>query len=392
MSDLDLDLELLRDWEPASPPSAEVRAHARSRLEQQYVPSTRPRTARGFGRRFAIAAVVATVLVALAIFGIQRAVDDRVAQVKTVAVPKDVLGGGEIGKEPVNILVVGSDARDGSNPQAFGTPAETGPPRSDTMFVLRIDGSSVQALWIPRDLVVGPPPGQQINSTFNHGPQGLIDAVRTQLGITVDHFVEIDFRGFVKAVDALGGVTVYAPGQVRDAYSGLSLIGPGCRTLDGKAALAWVRSRHLEVLEGSEWKDANPHGDLDRIEREQEFFRSFGLRAKAKIGDDPTAAVDLVDSIVPALTVDSRLGKAEILGLVRIVFDMDPNALQSATIPVTPSADGAHLELDQPAAAQAVDAFLAGKQPPRADGTGLPTTTIAPSPTPTLPPPACPEG
>jgi LCP family protein required for cell wall assembly len=389
----DLDLELLREWDVPPSPSPEVRADALARLESQYAPiNPRPvRTGRGFGRRLVIAAVAATVLEAIAVFAVQRAVDARVDRVKTVGVPKDVLGGGEIGKDPVNILVVGSDARDGSNPEAFGTPAETGPPKSDTMFVLRIDGSWVQAMWFPRDLIVGPPPGRLINKTFNHGPQGLIDAVRTEFGLTIDHYVEIDFRGFVKAVDALGGVTISSPGRARDVYSGLDLSGPGCVRLDGTRALQWVRSRHLEVYDGTQRTDASPHADLDRIQRQQEFLRSFALRAKTKIGDDPTAAVDLVDAIIPALTVDSRLSKAEILRLVRTVFDMDPNALQAMTIPVKASADGAHVVLDQPAAAQALQSFVDGRQPSPGNGTD-PTTTLPPPPTPTLPPPACPKG
>jgi LCP family protein required for cell wall assembly len=387
----DLDLDLLREWSPASSPSDGVRAEALAQLRASYTAVPGTRRGRGFGRRVAIAAVAATVLLAIAVFAIQRAVDERVDRVKTVAVPNGVLGGGEIGKDPVNILVVGSDARDGSNPEAFGTPAETGRPKSDTMFVLRIDGPSVRALWIPRDLVVGTP-GRLINSTFNDGPKGLIDAVRAELGITVDHYVEVDFRGFVKAVDALGGVTISSPGRARDGYSGLVLDGPGCARLDGTRALQWVRSRHLEVLRGSEWTDASPHADLDRIQRQQEFFRSFGVRAKAKIGDDPAAAVDVVDSIIPALTVDSRLSKAEILGLVRTVFEMDPNALQAMTIPVTPTADGAHLVLDQPAAAKAVAAFLVVAPPRHADVTGPPSTTRPAPPTPTVAPPPCPEG
>jgi hypothetical protein len=113
------------------------------------------------------------------------------------------------------------------------------------------------------------------------------------------------------------------------------------------------------------------------------------------------AAVDLVDAIIPALTVDSRLSKAEILGLVRTVFDMDPNALQAATIPVKASRDSAHLELDQPAAGRAIQWLLA-VQPPvhEAPDVGPPSTTLppppstvlSPPPTPTLAPPACPEG
>ncbi len=386
----DLDLDLLREWSPAPSPSDELRADARARLEAQYAPTAPRRTGRAFGRRVLIAAVAATVLVAIAVFAVQRVVDDRIGEVKTVGVPKAALGGGEIGTDPVNILVVGSDSRENLGTDAFGTPAETGPAKSDTMFVLRVDGESVQALWIPRDLMVGTT-GQLFNSKFNDGPQGLIDAVRIELGITVDHYVEIDFRGFEQAVDAIGGVTVQSPGRARDPYSGLDLAGPGCVRLDGERALQWVRSRHLEIYDGTVWKDASPRADLDRIARQQEFLRSFALRAKAKVGDDPTAAVDLVDAIVPALTVDSQLTKGEILSLVRTVFEMDPNSLQAMTIPIKPSADGAHVELDQPAATQAVDAFLAGRRGSAGNGSD-PTTTVPPPPVPTLPPPACREG
>jgi LCP family protein required for cell wall assembly len=361
MSDLDLDLDLLREWEPAAAPSDEVRADALARLEASYVPTVRPGVGRGFGRRLVIAAVAATVLVALAVFAIQRAVDDRVDRVKTIAVPKDVLGGGEVGKEPVNILVVGSDARDGANPEAFGTPAETARPRSDTMFVLRIDGPSVQALWIPRDLMMST--GAQFNSAFNAGPEASIEAVHRELGVTIDHYVELDFRSFVKVVDEIGGVRIYSPGQLRDSYSGLSLTGPGCRRLDGATALAWVRSRHLELFNGSQWTDASPRADLDREWRQQEFLRAFGARVKQRADGDPIAAVRIVDRLAQALVVDSHFSEGEIIGLTRAVFDLDPNALQAATIPVKGAGDGAHLELAEPDATYALAPFLGREAP-----------------------------
>jgi LCP family protein required for cell wall assembly len=380
----DLDLDLLREWEPASPPSDEVRADALARLEAQFAPVTprRSRTARRFGRRFAIAAVAATVLVAIAIFAIQRAVDERVERVKTVGVPKDALGGGEVGKDPVNILVIGSDARDGTNPEAFGTPAETGPPKSDTMFVLRVDGDTVRALWIPRDLLMST--NELFNSAFNTGPQAAIDAVERELGVTIDHYVELDFRSFVKVVDEVGGVAIYAPGPLRDSYSGLNLTGPGCRTLDGPMALAWVRSRHLEQLVGTEWTDASPRADLDRQQRQQEFLRAFGARVRAQTAGDPIKAVRIVDRLAQALIIDSKFEKAEIFGLVRALLDVEPGSLDLATIPVQASADGAHVVLAEPAASDALAVFRGQPAP----------ATPAPSPlVPSPPLPSCqPEG
>jgi hypothetical protein len=77
---------------------------------------------------------------------------------------------------------------------------------------------------------------------------------------------------------------------------------------------------------------------------------------------------------------------------VNPIRELDPNSLQAATIPVRASEDGAHLNLDQPAATKAIQSFLASKPPPAHGATGRPTTTLPPPPTPTLPPPACQEG
>ncbi len=383
----DLDLELLREWS-ARPvaPSEEVRAHARARLAQACgaVPLTPARHAhatRRFGKRVAIAALVAAVLVAGALVWVQRQVDDRVARIKTVAVPNGALGHGEVGHGPVNILLVGSDRRDGTHVATFGSPAQTGPPRSDTIILLRIDGTKVRALWIPRDLLIGPAPGVLINSTFNHGAEGLIDAIKSEFGIAIDHYAEVDFRGFPKIVDAMGGVALFSPGHVRDRLTGLELTGPGCRTLDGNTALAWVRSRHLQIEQDGVWTDASPRADLDRQARQQQFIRALARRAKAEAGDDPSAAVRLADAVIPALTLDQGFSRAEILGLVRTLAHVDPATLQLGTLPVRPAPDGAHVVLAPPDAGAALAPFKGESAPPAAPGAG-PSIVPSSSPTP----------
>lgn len=384
----DLDLEVLREWRADDvPPSAEVRAHALAQLEHQYigaprVPSREAGAGRRFGKRLAIAALAAAVLIAGATVWAVRQVDDRIARIRTVTLPNDVLGAGEIGKTPVNILVVGSDLRDGSNVAAFGSPAETGPQRADTMILLRIDGSSVRAMWIPRDLLVGPAPGVQINSTFNHGPAALIAAIKSDLGVAVDHYVEIGFAGFPRIVDALGGVSIFSPGPARDVYTGLDLPRRGCVDLNGMQALQWVRARHLQIFENGQWIDASPRADLDRLARQQDFVRAVVRRAQAAMGDDPVGAVRFVDAIIPALTVDSAFSRAEILGLVRILARVSPNDLSLATMPVRPAADGARVVQAQPEAEQALAPFR-GETPPVAAPSGA---AIGPS---TAPAPAC---
>lgn len=370
----DLDLDLLREWSPTPvPPSPDVREHARARLEHAYEPTlTMPPLARRFGRRFVIAAVAATLVLAGAVFAIQRAVDDRVEQIKTVAVPKGLLGQEELGNGPVNILVIGSDSRVGVDPGAFGTPADTGPPKSDTMILLRVDATSVRGLWIPRDLQLAS--GALINSAFNDGPAAAITAVEQELGVNVDHYVEVDFRGFQRVVDELDGVTIFAPGTVRDSYSGLNLSGPGCRTLDGATALAYVRARHLQIQQANGvWADASPQADLDRQARQQDFVRALAAKAKARAGGDPVAAVRLADALIPALKVDSKFSTTQILGLVRALVDVDPSTLQLGTVPVEAVPDDAHLILFQPEA----DAALAPYR-----GEPVPPTTTLPPPDP----------
>jgi LCP family protein required for cell wall assembly len=244
------------------------------------------------------------------------------------------------------------------------------------MFLLRIDGTKVSGVWIPRDLRTST--GVLLNSTFNHGPQGLIDAMRTELGVTVDHYVQVGFSSFPKIVDELGGVRIYSPGVVRDSYSGLSLTGPGCRTLDGMTALAYVRSRHLEMFNGSEWTDASPRADLDRLGRQQDFIRALARRARAEAGGDPVAAVRLADALIPALLIDSQFSRAEIVRLVRSLIDVDPAALQLSTVPVQESSlQMGRVVLAQPEADQALAAFRGLAAPTPATPSGQ---SVVPTP------------
>jgi LCP family protein required for cell wall assembly len=360
------DLDLLRDWPGEDVnPSAEVRAHALSRLDRALdalpTPTLVAPVRRRFVRRFAIAALAVLVLVAGTVVYAQRQIDDRFARLKTVAVPKNALGGAQIGSGPVNVLVVGSDRRTGTNSEAFGSPQQVPGQRSDTIILLRIDGSSVRAVWIPRDLLLD---GRQINAAFNEGPAGLIAAIKTGLGVTIDHYIEIGLNGFPRIVDEVGGVPVFSPGQARDRFTGLDLPARGCVRLDGRQALQWVRSRHLEVFENGQWSDASPRADLDRQARQQEFIRSLARRAKAAVDGDPLAAVQLADAIIPAVTVDSAFGRGELVDLVRILARVNPRDLQLATLPVQAAPDGVHVELEPADADQALAPYRGQVVPP----------------------------
>ena len=131
------------------------------------------------------------------------------------------------GRTGTNYLIVGTDSREGisaddPNAGAFLGEAVTGA-RTDTIMVLHTEGSTAQLVSVPRDLwVTDPATGEKgrINSTFSSGPANLITAVEN-LGIPIDHYMEINFVSFSKLVDAVGGITIDFPNPARDDHSGL---------------------------------------------------------------------------------------------------------------------------------------------------------------------------
>src|SRR3954469_19212838 len=148
--------------------------------------------------------------------------------------------------QPQNWLVVGSDSR-----------ADTPGNRTDTIMVVRVDpaGTNVDILSFQRDLFVpiaGTNHQAKINSAYgdNDTPKRLIDTIKMDFDIDVNHYVEIDFRTFEGIVDAVGAVSMYFDRPIQDRGSGLfvhsAIAGtpPGCRTLNARDALAFARSRH----------------------------------------------------------------------------------------------------------------------------------------------------
>ena len=338
------ELDLLEAWSPPAPEPAV--ADARRRLDAAMSAPVQRRSAsprRRLAGRALIAACVTAALVAGAVVVGRRAVDDRIDGIRRVHVGQGALSGSGTGL-PMTILVVGSDSRafveSAADANAFGAAADTGGARSDTMILVRIDRQSSTAVWLPRDLLVGPPvAARQLNSYLSKGPQALVGAVRHALGVPVDHYVQLDFRAFTDVVDAMGGVRMEVDEPIRDVYSGLDLRGAGCTSFDGNDALAWVRSRHLEILRGGVWTDASPNADLDRIDRQQQFIDALLTQLRLRIGDDVTRATRVTDAVVGALTVDAGMTRDEIKTLVGRMVGEDATSWTLNTLPVSPSAD-----------------------------------------------------
>ncbi|MEU7362412.1 LCP family protein [Streptomyces olivaceoviridis] len=221
------------------------------------------------------------------------------------------------GRTPINILVMGSDGRTSATDCKLGggcarTGVQTGS-NADVEMVLHIsaDRSNATVMSIPRDTMTRVPAcedsesGQstngyygQINSALQYGPACQVATVHQLTGITIDHFVKLDFSGVVKMSDAVGGVSVCVSDDVYDTYSHLKL-SKGTHTLKGVAALEFVRSRH-GFGDGS---------DLGRTVS-QHIFLSAMIRKFKSAGTltDPTAVYHLADAATKALTVDDGLG------------------------------------------------------------------------------------
>lgn len=241
---------------------------------------------------------------------------------------------------PMTILLVGSNTRTGLDPQEvqeFGSATQVGGARSDVTMLVHLDPRShtVNLLSLPRDLFI-PVPGttklQRVDAALNAGPANLVEVIQNDLGIPINHYVELNFDSFQSVVDALGGVDMQFPTAVRDSFSGLNLKA-GCLHLNGKVALSVVRARHLEYYEKGRYQP-DPYGDLSRIRRNHEFLRVLAKAVQGKGLNNPLTVNSIVGSVAPKLKVDSGLSLGTMVTLAREFRSLDAAAVPQATLPV----------------------------------------------------------
>lgn len=168
-----------------------------------------------------------------------------------------------------NWLLVGSDSRQGlseEDQQALGTGGDVGEGRTDTIMLLHIPRSGqAQLVSIPRDSYVEVPGFgmDKINAAFAYGgPKLLTQTVEGNTGLHIDHYAEIGMGGLANVVDSVGGVDVCVAEPINDPLAGIDLQ-EGCQKLEGSDALGYVRTR------------ATAMGDLDRVQRQREFFAAL---------------------------------------------------------------------------------------------------------------------
>ncbi|WP_338089452.1 LCP family protein [Nocardia cerradoensis] len=248
-------------------------------------------------RRVRLAARVTTsmcAVLALVMTGVGwnylRATDNGFTQVSALDENSaDIIDpGGQTGDE--NFLIVGTDTRAGVDSSlGAGTTADAEGARSDTVMLVHIPAnrSRVVAVSFPRDLDVSRPEcegwdndkakytdakfpsaiGDKLNATYAlGGPKCLTKVIQRLSGLKISHFVGIDFSGFQSMVDTIGGVEVCTNRPLVDEELGTVLPNPGRQILNGPTALDYVRARHVQGEERS---------DYDRIHRQQLFLSSL---------------------------------------------------------------------------------------------------------------------
>ncbi|MEV0239238.1 LCP family protein [Streptomyces sp. NPDC050674] len=239
-----------------------------------------------------------------------------------------------------NILVLGSDTRAGGN-KKLGGGTDDGSARSDTAMIVHVYKGHKKAsvVSIPRDTLIDRPSctdthgdehpaahGVMFNSAYSTG--GAACAVKTVESITdlrMDHYLEVDFSGFQKLIDDLGGVEITTTKSIDDPDSHLKLKA-GTHTLNGEQALGLVRTRH-GVGDGS---------DLGRIQLQQAFIKALVHQIKdVGVFSNPKKLLDLAETATQAVTTDSDLGSVnKLASFAGGLKGISPSGMHMITMPV----------------------------------------------------------
>lgn len=213
--------------------------------------------------------------------------------------------------------------------------------RSDTIMIIRVQPADNRAaiVSVPRDMFVtiaGTGHKSKINSAFDKkNPSKLIQTIHQNFGISIDHYVSIDFCTFKEVVDAIGGVRVPFLYPTRDLFTGFYVKTPGCATLNGLDALAYVRSRHYRFYDTKKkvWVTGQGGDDWGRINRQQDFTKRMAHKALDTARTNPRAAVGILNSALKNIVTDDTLTPMMLLQLGQAMKNFDAGTMGSYTMP-----------------------------------------------------------
>ena len=250
---------------------------------------------------------------------------------------------------PMNIVLMGSDTREGEN-GSFAVSDGAAGARSDTTMILHLsaDRSRVELISIPRDTTVDIPAcvtssgsttapwgNTKFNAAFSQGiakggdvASGALCTLQTiekLTGVRMHGFVVIDFAGFQKMVDALGGVSIDIPEAIDSPEAGNLRLAAGEQVLDGGTALQFARARKGEGLgDGS---------DIGRIGRQQELMSALAETVLSKnLLTDAPALLRFLGATTSSLTMSQNV-KDGLAGLAYSLRDVRPDTITFMTVP-----------------------------------------------------------
>ncbi len=319
-------------------------------------------------RRLLVIVLVALLVLTLAI--------PPVLSSRIPRVPVDGLSA--TGAGPTNVLIAGSDSREGLTREEMvelstGTADEIDGERTDTILLLSFQGSDTAMLSFPRDLWVERCDGSvgRINVAQSlDGPGCLVDTVERVSGLDVHHYTRVTFGGFRDVVDAVGGVEMCLDEAISDRDAGIDLPA-GCQRLDGADALGFVRVRKID-------------DDLARVERQQRFLRALASEVtEPSTLFNPVRLWTLANDAGGAVQVSDSLGT---IGLMRVAWagrGLAAGDVAMHTVPVDPrtTAGGAEV-LDirtaeaQPLFASFADGSVFEQAAPAVDPADVPVVVL----------------
>jgi LCP family protein required for cell wall assembly len=244
----------------------------------------------------------------------------------------------------INYLIVGSDTREGltraeQKELRVGSVKTAAGKRSDTMLLVHVSKSRDKAviISIPRDsyaLIPAhtnsagkdiPATHSKINSSFNWGGAPLlIQTLEQMTNLKIDHYIEINFVGFARMVDSLGGIEVCTKQDIDDPKSHL-VLPAGVHTLNGIEALKYVRTREFDGM-----------GDIGRMQRQQAFMSSVVKKATSLgVLLNPVTMTSFINSALSAVTTDSGLNSSELIVLAKQLKSLSAANVRTLTVPLS---------------------------------------------------------
>jgi LCP family protein required for cell wall assembly len=266
---------------------------------------------------------------------------------------------------PLNILIAGLDERAGLTPrqqQVLHVGRSAGTTNTDTLMLVHVpaDHRYVKVVSLPRDSWVAIPGHgmNKINAALGiGGPRLMVRTVEGDTGLTINDYIEVNFLGFVKVIDALGGVNICLPFAVDDRYSGLRM-SAGPHHVNGITALAFARDRHSFAA-----------SDLARIQDQQQLISSaLGEAISSGTLANPVRLGRVLSAASAAIKVDQGFNVVRLADELR---GISPSQVTFTTVPLsnvnymTPSGQSAVL-WDRGAASALFDALRNDQVPPRA--------------------------